>query len=44
MAMSCGDDLTLVVTEDGGLWAWGNDINGNLDRGPQVPDDTALQL
>jgi len=44
MTVSCGVNFTLAVGENGGLWAWGNDINRNLDRGPTVPDDTLLQL
>jgi len=42
--VSCGDRFTLAVMEDGGLWAWGDDLNRNLGRGPDAAiHDTALQ-
>lgn len=34
MAVSCGDRFTLAVTEDGGLWGWGDDRCYALGRGP----------
>ena len=37
--VSCGSDFTLAVEEDGTLWVWGSNINGELGNGGTGNDD-----
>jgi alpha-tubulin suppressor-like RCC1 family protein len=42
--IACGDDYSLAIKTDGGLWAWGHNEFGQLGLGDKVDRNTPIQV
>ena len=44
IAVAAGHDHTVVLKNDGTVWAWGNNATGQLGNGNSTPSDTPVQV